>query len=551
MGENKPLRLTRRDFLFGAAALVGGYAVAPWRRWGRALGLVPPEITGSIVGASHKIGHLLRAGVFPAPTATSRSTIVIVGGGISGLSAGWKLLRSGFKDFIILDLEEQFGGNSRWGQNAVSAYPWGAHYVPFPSADSRAVSELFRELGVEVGRDGRGHPIYDDRYVCFAPAERIYIHGRWQEGLFPRVGASPEDLRQYQSFNAAMAAYRHMRDSEGRRAFAIPMERSSRRKDLLDLDRISMAEFLKRNAWDSSRLRWFVEYCCRDDFGTSLADTSAWAGIHYFASRGEGPGDQVLTWPEGNGWLVRRLTDILKDHLRPSSLAFNVDQNSSGVSVEHLDARTGTATRTQGRAAIVCLPHFVAERTVPVLKQQRSSDLAAFQYSPWMVANLTVENPPSGTGAAPAWDNVLYGSESLGYVSATHQSLSQDRRASVWTYYRPFPSGDTHVNRQWAYQQSWETWVDLILKDLTRAHPDIRPHVRNIDVMVWGHGMIQPRVGFLWGGQRQNTSRPIGNIFFGHSDLSGFSIFEEAQYRGVHAAESVLASLGHPYHSSL
>ena len=31
-----------------------------------------------------------------------------------------------------------------------------------------------------------------------------------------------------------------------------------------------------------------------------------------------------------------------------------------------------------------------------------------------------------------------------------------------------------------------------------------------------------------------------GNIWFANSDLSGISIFEEAQYRGVRAAEAAL-----------
>jgi hypothetical protein len=34
--------------------------------------------------------------------------------------------------------------------------------------------------------------------------------------------------------------------------------------------------------------------------------------------------------------------------------------------------------------------------------------------------------------------------------------------------------------------------------------------------------------------------KPSENIFFANSDLSGFSIFEEAQYRGVEAAKAAL-----------
>ncbi len=53
--------------------------------------------------------------------------------------------------------------------------------------------------------------------------------------------------------------------------------------------------------------------------------------------------------------------------------------------------------------------------------------------------------------------------------------------------------------------------------------------------------MIQPRVGFMWGNARRLAAQPRGNISFAHSDLSGFSIFEEAQYRGILAAERILA----------
>ena len=57
-----------------------------------------------------------------------------------------------------------------------------------------------------------------------------------------------------------------------------------------------MAEFLTARGFTSPRLRWWVEYACRDDFGTDLAGTSAWAGVHYYAGRDPDPeyGDVVL-----------------------------------------------------------------------------------------------------------------------------------------------------------------------------------------------------------------------------------------------------------------
>ena len=78
-----------------------------------------------------------------------------------------------------------------------------------------------------------------------------------------------------------------------------------------------------------------------------------------------------------------------------------------------------------------------------------------------------------------------------------------------------------------------------------------RERVRRIDVMLWGHAMVRPRPGLIWGGARQEAALPRGRIHPAHSDLSGMALFEEAQYRGVLAAETVMRGLGQRFESSL
>ena len=68
---------------------------------------------------------------------------------------------------------------------------------------------------------------------------------------------------------------------------------------------------MAENKFTSPYLNWYINYACRDDYGALARDTSAWAGIQYFASRDpeeKGP----LTWPEGNGWIARQLIDRLQ-----------------------------------------------------------------------------------------------------------------------------------------------------------------------------------------------------------------------------------------------
>src|SRR5262249_14231213 len=160
----------------------------------------------------------------------------------------------------IFELETDLGGNSRYGQNSVSRYPWGAHYIPLPTKESRWVRLLFEELGVIEGYDSFGVPRYNERYLCAAPQERLYIHGRWQDGLAPLLGASQSDLDEFARFTDLVEKYKNRRSAGGLKAFAIPMELSARDPDLLALDRFSMAEFLAESGFESKRLHWYVNY---------------------------------------------------------------------------------------------------------------------------------------------------------------------------------------------------------------------------------------------------------------------------------------------------
>ena len=548
--------LTRRDLLrLGpsvAAALAVGCRVPTGSFADREVDT--DRIAGSIVGASHEVGHRLQAGNLPEPQEIRDVPVVIVGGGIAGLSAGWKLAKSGFRDFEILELESDAGGKSRWDENDVSAYPWGAHYLPVPSRESTAVRELLEEMGMVHDLDPDGDPIYDPRHLCHAPQERLFIDGRWQEGISARqlmATASPGDRAMLAEFEQQIRRYQDYRDARGRRAFALPMALSSDDPDLVALDRISMQEYFDRAGWTSDALRWYVDYCCRDDYGCSLQTTSAWAGWHYFCSRGEGV--EYLTWPEGNGRIVRHMVERLESRLHSGMLVYRIrvtadpgtpDISAGGVEVDVLDTRTNSSVRLRAQQVIYALPRFTAAY---VLDGYALPGIDTFTYAPWMVANLTVDRLPEGV----AWDNVIYNSLSVGYVVATHQNLRVAPGPSVLTYYMPFAVPNPEAARRWMLERSWHDWVSIILGDLAPAHVDLESLVTQIDVMLWGHGMIRPIPGFLCGDARRRAADAFGPVRFAHSDMSGFSLFEEAQYRGVRAAEDLMGHLGHAYRSSL
>ena len=165
-------------------------------------------------------------------------------------------------------------------------------------------------------------------------------------------------------------------------------------------------------------------------------------------------------------------------------------------------------------------------------------------YSPWLIANITVNKlPTAAKGMVLCWDNVAYGTPSVGYVNANQQDLKVIEEKKVLTYYLPLCDKEPRLSRLEAYTRTYEQWLDIVIPELEQMHPEITPHIEAIELWLWGHGMISPAVNYIWGETRKIAQAPIDNkIFFAHTDLSGISIFEEAFHHGINAAKQLIGS---------
>jgi len=84
--------------------------------------------------------------------------------------------------------------------------------------------------------------------------------------------------------------------------------------------------------------------------------------------------------------------------------------------------------------------------------------------------------------------------------------------------------------------------LDIAAQDLLAAYGKrFWQHVAHIGITVRAHAMSAPSAGYLSQptllALRQHQSR----LHFAHSDLSGYSVFEEAAWWGVEAARRILA----------
>lgn len=560
--------MQRRQFLATAAAAT---ALAGCHE-------APRTLQGGFAGIDLARGHALRdrlqSGKLPAPGVVRRAQVIIAGGGVAGLAAARSLRLAGIDDFVLLELEDQPGGNSRGGSVNGIACPLGAHYLPVPGNDAREVQDLLEELGLRQRVAGRWQ--YDERHLCHSPQERLYRDGEWQEGLLPVQGVGAGTLAQYRQFSALVQAL-------GKAArFTMPVLKSLEAKRPLSpthqaLDALVFDDWLTQQGLDDAHLRWYLDYCCRDDYGAGTARVSAWAGIHYFASRHgfSAPGDDappeqdgVLTWPEGNGWLTQRLAAPLRagGQLRTGCSVLRISEGRHGVEVDAYNHTTESVERWQAPRAIVALPVFVAARVVQQAPAFLREAAQRLHWAPWLVANIHIDAPLlDHPGAAPAWDNVLYQDANpggLGYVNAGHQRL--DPRAAltaptVLSYYQAL--GDVPQGREQLATQPWTHWAQAALATLGGPHPDLARRATRVEVTRYGHAMSIPTSGTLEFLSKIGLQRPSGmrkqlsngeqtrwlptpttaRLAFAHADWSGYSVFEEAFTRGHGAGLAVLA----------
>ncbi|NBC36752.1 NAD(P)-binding protein [Novosphingobium sp. FSY-8] len=543
--------LTRRAALAGAGAAGAAMALG-----GCAQADAAPY-PGAMLGPDMGRGHALRDGRMAAATTGPdvHTGLLIAGGGVAGLAAGWRLKQAGFDDFLLLELEDEAGGNARAGANAFTAFPWGAHYLPLPNREGRALIAMLRQFGMVTGTGPDGAPIYDPLQICADLEERLLWNGQWQEGLYPASALGREDRRQRDAFFAAMGAWRHKVGADGRPAFACPMAYSSRDPAIRALDGISMAAWMARNGYTSAPLLAHVRYACRDDYGAEPEAVSAWAGLHYFAGRrafvaghsGRYDGDNSeLTWPEGNARLTRAMAGVIGGAIRTGHSALHVAAQGDGITAHVLAHRQARRYNVMARGGILAMPDFVARHVAPGV-----APVGRFSYAPWVVANITVTRRPEGPGVPLAWDNVSAASDHLGYVVADHQTSAAAEGPSVLTWYTALSAGDPVAQRRGLQGASLRDWQRLIADDLLAMHPDMEGHIARIDVWRWGHAMVRPTPGFLSDPARLAAQAADGPIWRAHSDISGLSLFEEAHYRGCLAAEAAMRRLGHPFESLL
>ncbi len=475
--------------------------------------------------------------------------VVVVGGGISGLTVAYKLRD---RNIVLLERESQTGGVSKSENWNGIEYALGAAYMvnPAPDPGDRTSPDalnfaLLKELDLLAeGRLANGdenHCVFTNREVI--PHEDVY--GLLNNAFFQHVLA-------HKNFPS------------------IPPKNS----DLVrTLDEISFKQFLQdqrlqrwvydRTVTTLSRAAWeAIEYYFWGAFGTNSWETSAYHGLNFFAAEF----DEILCFPGGNAYIAKRLTERLnRANPRIVNTGYYVlqiepDQGGRGWNV--LAYRGGRIHRFRSRTVVFASPLFLAKNMIPALPEPQREAIRSLDYRSYVVANVLVrrrmdeifenekfvdgyeltrihELMPGDYPPARLSDHGVYSD-----VVVADFPVTRAPTHAVLTVYRPYPYAHGREQLRYLTYDEVEREIRKSVLEGFSQHGLQEDDIEGIRLTRWGHPMIIPRPGQLANGTMARARQPLpGGLFFAHTDIQGAPAIENALASAFAAVESVQEEL--------
>ncbi|MFQ6044270.1 MAG: FAD-dependent oxidoreductase, partial [Candidatus Poribacteria bacterium] len=450
--------------------------------------------SGEVVGEDIGLCHELRDGTLKIEVGAPEPSlydVIIIGAGISGLAAAWKLQRCGVNNFLILEKANQIGGTCIAGKEGDITFPWCAHYIESPQPRSKYLLEICEDLGVIIDYDGEW-PVVNPNYIVPPPEISLLAGNRWRPNHFPIQIASSQDVMDFEWFRQNLYRWVKWRDEDGRPAFGCPVEQTSPAEEVRRLDNISMLDYLRSIGVRSKLVDWYVNNRTMDEYGCRVEDVSAWAGIQFWAQSNSSfldfeppatPAPALLSWPEGNAFLAKGLARRLSaEQLRLRALTVNVRNERERALVTYIDQKSpltplyqrGDFTTLQSKWVIYAAPKNSVYHLIPELERAGRTEFKRCKYVPWITAAVHLRRPPQKKAYTLAWENLSYNSWGLGYIDNRHLMRQRNRidLPTILTYYAALCS-DIEIERYELFKEGWEFWARLILQELEEMHPHI------------------------------------------------------------------------------
>jgi len=535
--------IRRRDFLNGLLVGASGVVLA-----GMGTGCsddpvtqTPPPAEKPFKGDVFTSCHDLRDGkAFELPAADGDLyDCIIIGGGVSGLTAARKLQRSGVTNFILLEKEDPVGGVAKKGGEPDRVHAQGAAYTVWPYNDG--LYEVYEDLGIITGYDMAGEPIIDEKFLVKGPANSDYVDGKWVldswEAGMDNLPYPANVITDLKAFRDDMIAWGEYEGADMLGGFDTPTDVSTTDPDVRALDNQTLKEYVASKGW-APEVSEFWDYYCRSALGTTHDKVSTWAAINFLCSEFS----PIISQPGGNAHLALSLAaKIGADKIKTNAFVVRVKNEGDEVHVSYVEG--GVVKTIRAKTAIYAANRYIAKYVMPELGDAGRDEAKDFYYTPYIVAAVYVNKTPAGIG----YDNWLHGDYFMtDFIVGDWAGLADPENASldrpnVLTCYCPLLGTTARAE---LLTKPFSEYEAVILADLEKVLPGVGDTVTGIDIYRWGHGMLASNKGSMFSAARLSSRQPLGKVSFACHDTDGLAAFENSVGVAYTAVTEVAAILG-------
>jgi monoamine oxidase len=495
---------SRRDFI---KYVVAGSVTAGCPIDSTLLAAPPDAAATPLIDSEHfEVCHQVRDGhVFENPAPAQKAAIVIIGGGVAGLSAAY-FLRG--QDVLLLEKEDHFGGNAYQEEFEGQPFATGSAFADKGDYGDQLASEIGLKL----------LPVHNPDPTI---VNKTFVPDTWNSG----IDALPYPKEVRESF----------------RKFREDMLKIKIRERLAELD---SEPFIKYTAPYAPEIQQWWDGYGPSNWGATTQDTSALIGVgslQYIASGNE----QRVILPGGLGCITHKLTEVLqpqyKDRLLGNSTVVSIVPEKDEARVTYY--RENKLATVSAKVVIVCVPKLIACRLVSNLPAAQKAAMQHTRYAPYPVVNVIFDKPVYNRGydtwcPGNAFTDFIVADWTVRNVPGYHQ------KHNVLTFYTPLRENQRFTLLD---ENNCKTLAARVLADFQKLLPEFNANPLEVRLYRRGHPMFMAVPG-QFTINRFAAAQPLDRVFFGNADSGGpESLTSESVRLSKAAAEwSALVLAGSP-----